>query len=86
MPSHAHTDVVDFDKPVSVAGMVVHPGDLIHADRHGAVVVPHEVAAKVPEAAALIGRREKVILDAARSGSFSLADLRRAFAEVADIH
>lgn len=86
MPSHAHTDVVDFDKPVSVAGMVVHPGDLIHADRHGAVVVPHNMVDEVPKAAALIARREKVILDAARSGSFSMADLRRAFAEVAEIH
>jgi hypothetical protein len=41
---------------------------------------------EVPKAAALIARREKVILDAARSGSFSMADLRRAFAEVAEIH
>ena len=86
MPSHAHTDVVDIDKPVSIAGMVVHPGDLIHADRHGAVVVPHAVAAEVPKAAALIARREKVILDAARGKGFSIADLRRAFSEVAEIH
>jgi regulator of RNase E activity RraA len=66
--------------------MVVHPGDLIHADRHGAVVVAHNMVDEVPKAAALIARREKVILDAARSGSFSMADLRRAFAEVAEIH
>ncbi len=40
MPSHAHVHLVDFGGTVSVAGMTVSANDLIHADRHGAVVVP----------------------------------------------
>ena len=86
MPSHVWADLVDIDRPVSVAGMLVSPGDLIHADRHGAVVVPAELVREVPKAAALIARREKVILDAARRPGFSTADLRRAFAEMDEIH
>ena len=86
MPSHVWADLVDIDKPVSVAGMLVSPGDLIHADRHGAVVVPTELAREVVKAAALIARREKVILDAARRPGFSTADLRKAFAEMDEIH
>ena len=39
LPSHAFIHV-DFARPVEVAGMRVRDGDLIHADQHGAVVIP----------------------------------------------
>src|SRR5436190_21194083 len=64
MPSHVHADIADFDGPVTVAGMLVAPGDILHADRHGAVVIPADIAAKIPEAVDLLVRREEVILDA----------------------
>lgn len=34
-PSHAFVHVTETDCPVSVFGMSVGPGDLVHADRHG---------------------------------------------------
>ena len=39
-PSHAYVHVEDFGVAVTVHGMKVNSGDLIHADQHGAVVVP----------------------------------------------
>jgi len=33
---------VEWDKPVSVFGVSVKPGQLIHADKHGLLVIPHE--------------------------------------------
>jgi regulator of RNase E activity RraA len=66
--------------------MIVSSNDLIHADRHGAVVVPHAVVTRVPEAAALIARREKVLLDAAKQPGFGMAQLHDAFARMDDIH
>jgi regulator of RNase E activity RraA len=86
MPSHAHVSLVEIGGTVSVAGMIVSPGDIIHADRHGAVVVPADAVKKVPEAAEKIARREKVLLDAARRPGFSVADLKRALAEADEIH
>ena len=86
MPSHAHVHLVDFGATVSVAGMIVSPNDVIHADRHGAVVVPAEAVKQIPAAVDLLGRREKVIIDAARSPGFSVERLRRAFAEQDEIH
>ncbi len=85
-PSHAHVHLVVFGGEVRIAGMTVRSGDLVHADRHGAVVVPHDVAAKVPEAAALCARRETVILDIARSKDVTLARLKAAIARVDAIH
>ncbi len=85
-PSHAHVHLDGFGEEVRVAGMTVRSGDLVHADRHGAVVIPHEVAAQVPDAAELCGRREEPILAAARDPAFSLEKLRAALARPDDIH
>ena len=85
-PSHAHVHLEDFGKTVNVAGMLVKSGDLIHADRHGAVVIPHNVARDIPEASKLLGRREAVILDACRQPDFDVEMLGRAMASSADIH
>jgi regulator of RNase E activity RraA len=85
-PSHAFVHAESFGGEVRVAGMTVRSGDLIHADRHGAVVIPLDVAAKVPEAAELCGRRETPILEIARSPDFTLQKLREALARSAEIH
>src|SRR4029079_5927907 len=33
--SHAYVRLVDFGKPVRLAGVEIRPGDLLHADKHG---------------------------------------------------
>ena len=86
MPSHAYVHLVDFGGTVSVAGMIVSPNDVIHADRHGAVVIPPEAIKEIPALAALLARREKVIIDAAKTSGFSVDRLRQAFDEVEEIH
>ncbi len=85
-PSHAHVHLVDFGGQVNVAGMQVGHGDLLHADRHGAVVIPFAVADKVAGAAALLQKREAVILEAARKPGFNAEILARAMAGADEIH
>ena len=85
-PSHAHVHLEDFGNAVNIAGMLVKSGDLIHADRHGAVVIPHEVARDVPDACKLLTRREAVILEACREPNFDVELLGRAMANSDDIH
>src|SRR5579885_2730758 len=48
--SHAFAHLEDFGKTVKIGSVLVSSGDLIHADQHGFVVVPHEIAERVPEA------------------------------------
>jgi regulator of RNase E activity RraA len=67
-PSHAFVHVVDFGVNVNIHGMAVRSGDLIHADRHGAVVVPLETIAPMQAAAEGLAKREARIIEAARSG------------------
>ena len=85
-PSHAFVHPVDFGRTVSVAGMRVEHDDLIHADQHGAVVIPWEVVEQVREAADAIARRERVIIDAAQEKGFNMARLRKAWGDAAEIH
>lgn len=85
-PSHAHVHMVDFGKPVNVFGMQVAHDDVIHADLHGAVVVPADAVKKLPAAIDLLTRREKVILDICRDPGFTHAKLRDALKRSGEIH
>jgi regulator of RNase E activity RraA len=85
-PSHAWVHLVDIGTDVNIHGMVVGSNDLIHADRHGAVVIPHAVARKVMGAADLLARREAVILEAAKAPGFDVEALARAMGEADEIH
>jgi regulator of RNase E activity RraA len=84
-PSHAYVHIVDFSRPVTVAGMRVSDGDVIHADQHGAVVIPHAVCGEIRRAADLIIRRERVVISAAQQPGFNVDALRRAQREAAEI-
>jgi len=68
-PSHAFVHVVDFGVNVNIHGMAVRSGDLIHADRHGAVVVPLETIDPMKAAAPGLAGKEAKIIDAAKSGA-----------------
>ncbi len=85
-PSHAYGHLLEFAGEVEVLGMKVKDGDLIHADRHGAIVIPVEYADALPAAVDLIVRREKIILDTCRRPGFNAEMLKQAMAQAADIH
>ena len=85
-PSHAHIHMTGFGEPVTVFGMDVAHDDVIHADFHGAVVIPAAAVRRLPEAIALINRREKVILDVCVAPDFSPAKLRAAVQASGEIH
>jgi regulator of RNase E activity RraA len=68
VPSHAYVHVVDYGIDVNVAGMAVKSGDLIHADRHGAVVVPIDKIDAMKTALEGLAAREAKIIAAAKAG------------------
>jgi regulator of RNase E activity RraA len=85
-PSHAHVHMVDFRRPVNVFGMNAGHDDVIHADCHGAVVIPAEAVRRLPDAIDLCTRREKVILDICADPGFTPAKLRAAIKKSGEIH
>lgn len=74
--SHAWVHLVEVGKPVRVGGVTVSPGDLLHGDQHGVLVIPSQIAADVPAAAAAVERQERRIIDYCRSAEFSADGLR----------
>jgi regulator of RNase E activity RraA len=77
-PSHAYVHVVDFAVPVNVHGMAVTSHDLIHADRHGAVVVPLATIPAMVPALDKITKQEARIIQAARAPGATAATIKAA--------
>ena len=76
--SHAYSHIVDMGQPVELGGLTISPGDLLHADVHGVLSVPHEIAADVASVADAIIERERRVLALCQSPNFSLDELRDA--------
>ena len=85
-PSHAFVHLVDIDCQVTVFGLTATTNDIIHADQHGAVVIPIEVAGKVKAAAEKIAAQEAIIISAAREPGFDINRLRQAWKGDKEIH
>jgi regulator of RNase E activity RraA len=85
VPSHIYSKVVDFCTQVEVFGMVVNHNDIIHADRHGAVVIPNKVVEQLPVIVDLMIRKETIQLEAARDPTFDIEMLRIALVESAQL-
>lgn len=85
-PSHAHVHVVDFGEPVEVFDLRVTHDTLLHADRHGAVLIPPQVLAELPACIRQTQRKEAPLLAAARRPGFDVDALAQAMREADDIH
>jgi regulator of RNase E activity RraA len=77
-PSHAYVHVEEFGLPVTIHGMAVKSGDLIHADRHGAVIVPVDTIDAMTPALDGLMNQEARIIGAAKSGQ-GVAAIKEAF-------
>ena len=69
-------EVSDVNRPVTVGGVQVRPGDLLLGDADGVIAVPQELTDEVAEICAVISEREEAILKDVLAGS-SIADARR---------
>ena len=85
-PAHAFVHVEAIDVPVRVFGLEVRPNDLVHADRHGAVVVPLDHLHDLPRHIETVIRRERVILDACDAAGFNIETLKEAIRTSVALH
>lgn len=78
-PSHGFVHVRSINQPIRIMGMDVRAGDLIHADRHGAVVIPTDVIDALQTAILKMQETEKLVLDPARREGFDFAAFEAAW-------
>jgi regulator of RNase E activity RraA len=57
----------------------VRPGDLVHADRHGALVIPTEIIPDLAGAITKLLETERLVLDPARAEGFDFAAFEAAW-------
>jgi regulator of RNase E activity RraA len=77
-PSHAFVHMEEYGTPVNVHGMAVESGDLIHADQHGAVVVPADKVDEMMQALIGLNEREAKIINAAKDPGVTVEKLKEA--------
>ena len=80
--SHAYVHVVEVGTPVTVGGLTVHPGDLLHGDEHGVTSVPVDIAERLPDACRAIEAAERKLIGYAQSGNVDVEKLARLYGEV----
>ena len=85
-PSHAYTQVLEYSTEVYIYGMKANDSDIIHFDKHGAVIVPKEVVKQLPSIIKKQMNKEAVILEAARSPDFNFNKLLSAMKDAEEIH
>jgi regulator of RNase E activity RraA len=78
-PSHAYVHVVEFGVPVTIHGMAIKSDDLVHADRHGAVVVPIDKIDAMQAALDGLTKQEARIIAAARAPGATVETIKAAF-------
>ena len=61
--SHGYVHMVDFGKPAEILGLIINPGDLLHADMHGITVIPPEIAAQLAETCRKMTAAEQEFLE-----------------------
>ena len=71
-PSHMFVHVTELDVPVTIFDLTIQPGELIHADLHGAVVIPDDVLPKLGNAIESLLSTEQIILEPARQDDLIL--------------
>jgi len=69
--SHAYAHLEDFNTPIEVGGLAIHPGDLIVADRHGAILIPEGAGRQIIAAAKDVEQYERPMIELCKSPEFS---------------
>jgi 4-hydroxy-4-methyl-2-oxoglutarate aldolase len=69
--SHAYVHMVDFGRQVVVGGTIVEPGQLLHADEHGVLLIPHQIAPYLAEVAQAFEEVEQDFLRRVHAPGFS---------------
>ena len=79
--SHASFRIVRTGVPVQVCGLVIRPGDVLHGDENGLLLVPNDVEESLPRAVDAVRSREGRLMEWVRGDGFSLDRLADRMAE-----
>ncbi|MFO1092306.1 MAG: RraA family protein [Planctomycetaceae bacterium] len=79
--AHGYCHMLHMNIPVTIGGILIEPGDLLHGDRNGVTTIPADVASEVADGCKELMAAEQIILDYVRGPSPTpkgFADARKA--------
>ena len=74
--SHGNPIICEINVPVTLDGLAVQPGDLLHGDVNGVLVVPADIAGRVAAQAEQVRAAERLVLDFVKSPGLTVEKLR----------
>lgn len=74
VPSHGNPRLLQVNVPVTLDGVRIEPGDLLHGDANGVTTIPLSIASQVAEAAARVREREAGLLNYIKSEGFTVEE------------
>ena len=80
-PSHMFTHVKSIGEGADIFGMKVVEGELIHADQHGAIIIPNDVISNLYSAINTLLETEQIILEPSKKGSMSFEDFEKVWSK-----
>ncbi|MAG93341.1 MAG: dimethylmenaquinone methyltransferase [Planctomycetaceae bacterium] len=81
--AHGYCHTLLVNVPVTVGGIAIAPGDLLHGDLNGVSTIPHEIASEVGDACKELMAAEDIVLDYLKTDGISAAGLKEARTELA---
>lgn len=82
--AHGYCHILSINVPVTVGGMIIYPGDLLHGDLNGVTTIPASIASEVPEVCREIARAEAIVLDYLKQPTVTVAGFNVARKECGD--
>ncbi|HEX8006877.1 MAG TPA: RraA family protein [Trebonia sp.] len=73
--ARSYMRLTEVGTPVTVAGMTVETGDILHGDEHGVLSIPAEALPDIIAKAELIRQDEQQVVEWSKSASFSVPGL-----------
>jgi 4-hydroxy-4-methyl-2-oxoglutarate aldolase len=61
--AHGYCHILSIGDAITVGGLTIYPGDLLHGDLNGVTTIPTEIATEVPGVCDEIARAEAIVLD-----------------------
>jgi len=72
VPSHGNPRLLQVNVPITIDGLLIEPGDLLHGDVNGVVNIPHAISAQAAEMAMKIRKEEADMLAYINGPDFSV--------------
>ena len=81
-PSHRFVHVQTIDTTVEIFGLRIQPNDFVHADRHGACIIPTDILPEIDHWIAKMQDIEKLVIQPSQQADFDFAKFKLAWQEV----